>query len=209
MSSLSTLRTRTRLIVGEEESTNSHFTDVEIDGYLNEATLYLGTVMEWPIQISTTPSVADQALYQLPTDFISLTEVYFDNIKLTVIDRADLNSISAAWQDAPSSLPTKVYKSDNATFGLWPPPDSTQADLDIQIQYVKTPATLSVDGDVPDLHEAFQLCLPYYAGWKCEGKVGNDKKAALNMTYFESHRKALMQRVQRFSDDLYRFRWTR
>lgn len=208
MASLSTLRERTRRWIDEEETGNTHYSDSEIDGYLNEATLFLGTSMEWPLQTSTTPTVADQALYGLPTDFISLVEIYVDNKKMTIVDRSDLHALNSAWQEVDSSFPTHAYKADNATFGLWPAPDSDHADLDIQIQYINVPATLSADADVPDLHEAFQLCLPYYAAFKCEGKIGNDKKADYNFKIFETHRKALMSKIQNFSDDLKRFRWT-
>jgi hypothetical protein len=207
MSSLAELRTQTRELIDEDEAANSNFTDAQIDGYLNRAVKFLGTQMEWAEQIITTPAVADSALYELPDNFISLVDVYFDNNPLLVVERLDLKSIAPDWQNAPSSTPQYAYRADVKLLGLYPAPDANQADKLIQVQYIKIPATLSADGDIPDLHSSFQLCLPFYAAFLCEGKLGNDKKSQLNLSYYEQHRKALMSKVQSFSPELMRFRW--
>lgn len=208
MSALSTLRTSVRRLINEEDSDDSHFTNDEINDYLNQATMFLGTQMEWPLQTSIASSVEDQALYSLPDDFISLVDVYFDNTKLDVLEREDLSAINPNWQDSASEKPRVVYKADNAVIGLYPAPNADNSNLNIQIQYIQVPATLSSDSDIPDLHTAFQMCLPFYAAFLCETKIGNDKKAQTDLQYYETHKKALMSKLQRFSDDLYRFRWT-
>lgn len=207
MSSLSSLRTSLRRAISEEDSNNSNFTNTELDSYLNQATLFLGVEMEWPLQTSTAVGVLDQALYSLPDDFVSLVDAYYDDEHLTVLERADLTALNSSWQDATSGTPGSIYKADNAVIGLYPPPDSANAGLTLQIQYIQVPATLSADADIPDLHVAFQMCLPFYAAFLCESKVGNDKKAALQYQRFDLHRKSLMSKIQRFSPDSYRFRW--
>lgn len=205
--SLSTLRTTVRRLVNEEDSTNSHFTESEINDYLNQAVTFLGTQMEWDTQIDQATAVQDQSLYQLPDDFIALVDVYFNNKKLVILERADLAELSTVWQTTPSSIPTVAYKADTATLGLYPAPDATQAGFIIQIQYVQLPATLITDTDVPDLHTAFQMCLPFYAAFLCDYKLGNQKSSDRHLQMYDAHRKALMSKVQKYSDDLLRFRW--
>lgn len=207
MSSLASLRTATRRLLDEEDTDNTHFDDDELNDYLNQANQFLGVDTEWPLQTSTATAVEDQVLYTLPDDFVSLIEAYFDNKKLTVLERDDLNSISASWQDSESGKPIIIYKADNAVVGLWPPPDSDNADLELQVQYIKVPETMDEDVDIPDIHLAYQMCLPFYAAFLAESKIGNDKKAAVHSQSYERHKKALMSKVQRFSDDLFRFRW--
>lgn len=208
MSSLATLRTQVRRYVLEEDSSNSHFTDAELNDYLNQAVLFLGTQMEWPIKTAQATSVSGQTLYTLPDDFISLLDVYFDNVKMSILEREDLSSVSTQWQNDPNGLPTYCYKADNNVIGLYRTPDDDNASKAIQIQYVGVPDTLVTDTDVPDLHSAFQMCLPFYAAFLCDYKLGNDKKADMHLQNYEQHRKALMSKVQRFSDDLLRFRWS-
>lgn len=208
MAALSTLRTRVREYILETDSSNSHFTDAQINNYLNDAVLFLGTQMEWPIQTSTATAITDQSLYSLPTDFIELIDGYFDNTKVGILSREDLGGVSPSWQQDPSSTPKVFYKADNAVLGLYPPPDSSQNGKVIQIQYVSLPATLSQDTDVPDLHSAFQLCLPFYAAFICDYSLGNEKQADKHLAMYEYHKKQLMARVQKFSDDLLRFRWS-
>ena len=206
--SLSTLRTFTRRYINEEDNTNSHFTDSEINDYLNQAVQFLGTQMEWLSETATAVSVLNQALYTVPSDFIALVDAYFDETKIMIIERADLGGISPSWQKDPSSTPKYVYREEQDVFGIYPTPDSTQAGKLIQVQYIQLPPTLVNDTDVPDLHSSFQMCLPFYAAFCCEHKLGNDKKSEMNLERYDQHRKALMSKVQKFSDDLMRFRWS-
>lgn len=207
MASLAALRISTRRLIDEQDTTNTHFTDSEINDYLNQATQYLGVEMEWPIQTSTATAIVSQALYTLPDDFVSVISVYFNNLPLQILDRNDLTAITPNWQNTPTGKPRIAYKADNAVLGLWPAPDADNADLDIQIEYIQVPATLSSDSDIPDLHTSYQICLPFYAAFLCDYRLGNDKKADLHFKLYEKHRTSLMSKVQKFSDSMLRFKW--
>lgn len=204
---LAALRTKTRRLIGEEDTTNTHFTDSELLDYLNQASLFLATEMEWPEQTSTAPSVQSQALYSLPSDFLSLTDVYFDGFPLVVMDRADLKQINSQWQASDDGTPQYFYKADNLAVGLYPPPDSAHSGLDMQIQYISLPEDMADDTDVPDLHTAFQISLPFYAAYLCDYKLGNLKSAQIHFQQYELHKKKVMSKVQDFAEDLKRFRW--
>jgi hypothetical protein len=212
MSSLSDLRTATRRYINETNTTNTNFPDTELNDYLNQATLFLGTQMEWPIQTYVATATANQALYQLPSDFIELLDVYWNEANLPLLDRADLGKVSPTWQQDPAGTPKVCYKFDQQTIGLYNVPDTNQQLLGVssyllEIQYIALPATLVNDTDIPNLQTAYQMCLPFYAAFICEHRLGNDKKADSNLQRFDQHRKALMARIQKFSDDLLRFRW--
>lgn len=207
MSSVADLRLSTRRLINELDAANSHFTDSEILDYLNQAVTFLGTQMEWPEQVDQATAVAGQSLYQLPSDFIELTDVYFNNNKLIILERADLGQISPVWQSDPNGRPTIAYRFNRNTIGLYPTPDSNQTGYTLQIQYIHIPAILTQDTDIPELHSAIQMCLPFYAAFLCESRMGNDKKSEIDLTNFERHRKALISKVQKYSDDLLRFRW--
>lgn len=202
------MTTTVRRYINETDPMNSHFEEDEIYDYLNQGIRFLGTEMEWPMQTAEATSVADQAVYSLPEDFISLTDLYFDNKDLPIIERQDLSAKRLDWQDADSGTPRYAYKADNAKIGLWPPPDSDNEGLTLQIQYVKVPADLSDDTTSPDLHVAFQDCLPFYAAFLCEVKMGNTKRSDYMISLYESHKKKLMSKLQRFADDDLRFRWS-
>lgn len=204
------LLTSVRRMIDERDSDNSHFTDSEIYDYINEAIRLLGTELEWPLQTAEAPAVADQAVYALPEDFIALVDVYFDNRPLHIIQRDDLTAIRSDWQNATSGTPVFAYKSDNAKFGIYPKPstEETSDDEVIQIQYVKLPANLSDDVTAPDLHTAFHDCLPFYAAYKCEDSMGNSKRAQSKLADYERHKKRIASVLQRFSDELLRFRWS-
>lgn len=208
MAALATLRLQTRRLLDEEDTTNTHFTDTELNDYLNQGTAFLGVDLEWPIQTSVATTVLSQVLYALPDDFVELTEAYLDNKRLFVCQRDDLSSMGGTtWQDAEDGAPYAIYKADNAVVGLFPPPNADYAALDLQVQYVKVPETMTSDVDIPDLHIAYQVCLPFYAAYMGEGKLGNDKKAALHLQSYTLHKRALMSKVDGFSNDVKRFKW--
>jgi hypothetical protein len=203
-----TLTTAARILIDERDAANSHFTDLELYGFANQAIRYLGADMEWPFQTAQTTSVVDQAVYTLPEDFIALADFFFDNEDIPIIERADLSAFDKNWQIATSGRPRYAYKSDNAKIGLWPKPSTENAGKVIQIQYIKLPADLSTDGQVPDLHTAFQDCIPFYVAFLCEHAMGNSKRAELNLGLYDSHKKTLRSKLQRFSDDTLAFRWS-
>jgi len=207
MSSLLDLRTAVRRYINELDATNSNFSNPELNDYLNQATLFLGTQMEWPIQTEIATALPNQALYQLPSDFIELLDIYFNQTKIPLLDRSDMGQISPSWQQDPVGTPRIAYKFDQQTIGLYNIPDSNQTGYQLQIQYIALPPTLVNDSDIPDLQAAYQVCLPFYAAFICEHRMGNDKKADSNLQRYDQHRKALMARIQKFSDDLLRFRW--
>jgi len=211
--SLSDLLAATRRLINEDDVDNTHFSNQELTTYLNQAVTFLGAQMEWPDQVDQATAVAGQALYQLPADFIELVDVYFNSINpvhLPILERADLGQISPSWQADPASTPKVAYRYNRNTIGLYPPPDANQTDYTIQIEYIYLPGDLTTSslGDSPNVHTAFQMCLPFYAAFLCHSRMGNDKTAETNLTNFDRHRKALMSKVQKFSDDLMRFRWS-
>lgn len=207
MSSLSTLRTTTRRFINETDSANSTVEDDEIDDYLNQALTYLGTRLEWSEQTSESSAVTDQAVYELPDNFIAIKDAYFNNVKIKVLERADLAFLNPNWQDDPSGLPQYAYKADVNVVGLYPAPSSDHNGESLQVQYIKIPEDLSDDADVPDVHAAMQICLPFYAAFLCDYKLGNDKKAEFHMKMFEAHFQTLKSKVQKYADELLRFRW--
>lgn len=203
-----TFTTSVRRLIDERDSANSHFDDDEIYDYINQAIRLLGAELKWPLQTAEATSVASQAVYTFPENFISLTDIYFDNSNLAILERADLSAISNTWQDQEAGTPIYAYKSDNAKVGLYPKPDSDHAGLTLQIQYIKVPPDLEDDTSIPDLHTAFQDCIPFYAAMLCEHSIGNDDRAKVNLSLYEVHRKKLETKLSTFSEETMRLRWS-
>lgn len=207
MATRSQLVARTRILLNERDSSNSHWTDEEIRTALGQGVRFLGTVMEWAQQTSEATSQENKRTYGLPSDFISLVDVYFDSKPLSVVSREDMPSINSDWMIQEAGEPQWAYKSDNAQIGLHPKPSSDYASKQIQIHYVKVPPSLENDDAEPDLHVSFHDCLPFYAAYFLQKGLGNENTSKSHMNDFEKHAKILMARVQRFADSLMAFRW--
>lgn len=204
---LSDLRLATRRYINETNTANTHFVDSELNDYINQGVQFLATEMEWNLITDTAIANTNQSLYTLPNDFIELVDVYFNNQKIIILDRVDIGTVAPSWQTDPSSIPRICYRFDRQTIGLYPAPDISQNGFLIQITYVQLPSELITDTDVPMVHTAFEVCLPFYAAYICEHKLGNDSRSERNLQMFDTHRKKLMSIVDKFSDDLKRFRW--
>lgn len=208
MASKTKLILATRRLLNQEDPTNSHFTDPELLDYINQSIRFLGTQMEWAEQLAYAVTVQDKFTYILPDDFISLIDVYFDGYKLDILEREDLPALNGQWQSVKSSQPSVAYKSDNAVIGIFPPCDAAHAGKNLQIQYVKVPPGLSDPSDTPDLHVAFHDCIPFYATFLSESKIGNQKRSDRMLQLYDYHRKNLMSKVQRFADANLSFKWS-
>lgn len=207
MADLSSLRTATRRFIDETDSTNSSYSDSELNDYLNQAARKVASMLEWPIAIYTATSVSEQAEYTLPTGFLSIIQVHFDGRQIEVADRADLEGRYPDWQNASSGQPVVGYRADNSVLGLYQKPSSTYAGKTIEAHCIKLPADLSADADVPDLQQILQDIMPIRAAAFCQVRAGNLQAATYLEQLFDKEVLAAKSKVNKFAEDLLGFRW--
>lgn len=98
---------------------------------------------------SETDVIKDDGSYDLPTDFIRLRRVTFDNIKLNRIELEELDDLAPDNQTHGSSTPTIYYVWGQKLF-LYPKPDKAGTGK-LDVYYLKMPDELSADQDVPEI----------------------------------------------------------
>lgn len=207
MADLSSLRTATRRFIDETDSTNSSYSDSELNDYLNQAARKIASMLEWPIAIYTTPSVSEQAEYTMPTGNLTVIQVHFDGRQLEVCDRADLEGRYPAWQNASSGQPLIAYRADNNVLGFYPKPSTTYSGKTIGAHCIKLPDTLAADADVPDLQQILQDIMPIRAAAFCQVRAGNLTAATYLEQLFDKEIGAAKSKVNKFAEDMLGFRW--
>ncbi len=176
----------TRSAISQETETGSDFTDNQLIGFSNEGTRFLSTLIDWPRDFVEVQAELGIGAYPLPTDAIKLKTAYFgakgtsgDLIPLTIVSEESLMETFPSWQDEHSNAfgrPRYTFLLDRQTLGIYPKPDAAESvgGKLLVIGYVYYPATMSADGDEPDLPVAFHDFIPVYNQYKCyKGKLNN------------------------------------
>ena len=121
----------------------------------------------------TTTSIAGIEKYAKPTDYMRITRVLYNYIRIYGISVSDLDiqsaqgSLSSKWQDT-TGTPANYYETLSDIY-LYPKPTNT-GDI-IQIEYIKKPTDMAITTDQPfnsiayleDYHEL----IVSYVVWRC------------------------------------------
>ena len=204
---LSTLETSVRRLIQEEDTSDTNFTTAEIYDYLNEGARRLSTKLEWQYAVFTATTVANQGTYTIPDHVICVIDVFLDGKPLTLVDRADLVNVNREWLNTSAGLPVYAYRADRNKIGLYPKPSSTYASLELRMQGIKLPDTMTATTDTPDIHISLQDALPYFAAFRCELKAGNNQRAADFLKLFQNSIAEVQSQLDKFADQLLGWRF--
>ena len=187
---LGTMLTETRLIIGEPDTSNSHFTDnSQFTSWANEFyRLACVKLRSTPIKerTYTTPAGSSPTVtLNSGTISVDIAKIYVrpDNEwrKLKVIDLEELAAIDGDWENATVGIPTHLVLMDTFTAMLYPPPNTS---IESQASSLKTyglesPTALSSSTDTPNLPIHVQDLFPHYIAYKAFTRL-QDKESAAN-----------------------------
>lgn len=218
---LQQLVSQTRVLIDQTDSTNSNFTDSELTGFLNEALQFGATQCGWPrdqIQVQVESNVGS---YTLPSDFLSLRNVYFgdpttngDVRPIAIMTEEQLRERYPNWLETGTTnngRPVACFLLDRATVHIYPRPNATESASGkyLILSYTYYPAAMSADGDYPDLPDAYHDYLKFYAGHLCyAGKLKNAERSKEYLDLFIKQMKLQQPEVinQEGNNNLY-FGW--
>ena len=147
-------------------------TDAQIVALLNEGQIKLCMEAYLLLTSATTSTVASQAAYSVPSDFIKIEAVFIYNTSTG--NKRKLRPIDLMRRDPERSTGdplyyyiwgTNVSSSNSFTVNLQPIP-STSGTSDLEIWFRQRPLTMVSGGQAPEIPEHFQYALPCYAAWK-------------------------------------------
>lgn len=168
---ITTLRAKTRYLLGEVSSTQYSNTNLDraLNDYLHKATTTaLLAAGEWEVngEVATTNIVASQQEYLLPLDLISLkrVEINFtgEDDAWTVMNPIDMRNVQTALSNQDSSSDSPGVRIFDDSLFLMDYPD-TAVTAGLKVYYSKEATELSADSDEPGLEENTQTYLVYGA----------------------------------------------
>lgn len=216
----SDIRTQARTVLSETDSANSHFTDAQLDEYIDQSQTYMATMIEYPRKFATgTQAIDGTARYALPTDVLVVLSVFFgdtsiqnDIFPLEMIREETLTNLYPGWLDATVSTkgrPLYAVIIDRSTLLIQPRPDTTNAATNkkIYINYVYVPAALTSDSDSPDLPLPYHDIIQFHVAHLAYLKLQLPDMAAKMIALFADKAKSIKATVVRESRQNLGWEW--
>lgn len=216
---LAQLRARTydRL---RETSADSHFSDSQINSYLNEAQDYIAAMGSPPDKNNLSapiPVTINTGDYTNPSDDLYLQQAYFgtttnssDVFPLRIVTKEIMKDLFPNWMDATiaaAGTPKYIFRKDFNTLSLFPRPDSTNAGKNIYLFYGDVPTDMVSDIDTPSVASPFHNCLPFYACRLAYYALTNPTMAKEMFSAFMTDYNAIKDNVNKEAEEVFRFKW--
>ena len=164
MTTVSTVMARARLRLNEQDSTTFHG-DEDFVLYADEAQKYVAKTSECLQQKSTTLTVADQADYAVPDDFIVMKRLLVEGKRARPINFEQIDDEGLEESNITSSGKYFYYIfADELTIV----PTPSAVDLPIKLYYVRIPATLTLltsSLEIPEYLEDSLVAYMTYCAW--------------------------------------------
>lgn len=144
-----------------QEPNTDRFSDSDLTDWLNDGQADVNNRIEFLVQRSTADLVIGEKEVAVPGDFLRFRRFTFDSnpLYITTADALDAEYGDGSWA-SETGTPTHYYFLSPTTAVIWPTPDAAKT---VQLTYSRTPVTMSLDADVPEIPEEWHRLLVLYA----------------------------------------------
>jgi len=187
-----TIRTLVRILLGETDSTNSYYTDTNINLALDAAINQLSMEIPESLTFSDITTVSGTYRYSLPTDYMihSHIRLIVDSSYSLRLEQVDIHEFDAIYDSAYDRTEQPIhYKIEHGVGDeeatdpqvpgdIWigPRPDSNGGANYTLRHYYFQRGFASSDSTVPAMTDLFHHAIAYYAAMFMSMKDGNQRK---------------------------------
>lgn len=187
---LQQIRADTRVLISETDENNTHVTNDELNGFINQAQTFVATVCHVPRDHEEITAQAGVPAYPLLSDTMFLLKAYYGNPavsgdlkELPIYTEERLCAIRPGWMStatADRGIPDCLMLLDKHTVLLSPTPNATSADGNRKLFLSKVyyPQNMTSDSDTPDVPPAYDDLLSVYAAHLCYASKLNNPEIA-------------------------------
>lgn len=209
---LSVMRTESRLIFNETDSSNSHFTDTQLTTWSNECYRFILTKLGViPIKERDYTSAAT---ITLNSRMATINEAYMqiqpqnEFTPLEIVDQEFLAHIDPNWLSAGTDVPRYFVRSDTFQARLFPAPNAANTGQTIRTYGLEFPSDMSSDTDTPtiplNLHDLF----PHFIAYRAFQQLGQVERSTAELIFVNSVLKSQQAISTQFSQSRNRWLWT-
>ena len=216
---LSTMRSEARQLFGQTDPANSSVSQSQLNTWANLAyDFIIGKTRDIPIteRSYATPSGSSPTItLNASTVTVDRAKIYVrpDNFwqELDIMDIDDLFRLDPNWENADAGIPTKLVRMGTFSARLYPPPNSSIASQSASLKTygLERPASLSADGDLPDLPVLLQNLFPHYMAARAFAFLGDEERSGIHFKFFYGAVKDVLALTQKFSDRRVKWKFER
>lgn len=220
MSTLQQIREQTRVLINETDVPTSHFSESEINSFINQGIGFLATLIEYPRDMVEIQAEEGAGVYTLLSDTLVIRTSYFgdknirgDIFPLVVITEETLKTMFPNWLDETDDTkgrPKYLIMLNRRQIFVFPRPSAKESVVGkkIVLNYVFRPANLSADSDIPDLPVPYHDLLQFYAAHLCyAGKLQKADLSTQMFALFTSKIQALKHTLVKETEEGLSFQW--
>lgn len=180
MATLATIRTKVLRLVGDEDGVI--FTSAILNDYINEAFQEISLETQVLRKRTTITTTDAEGMITLPSDFNRLVSLRYDN---NALPKLHAGYIRPYFHSQATGTPSG-YSVFSATKLLLYPIKASGTGLNIVLEYVALPATLSLDADVSELPEPLHNIAAQYALARCYQQLNDADSHGMAMADYNN-----------------------
>lgn len=202
-----------------ETSGDSHFTDTEINDFIDQTQTFIANLIEYPRKETSTQVSEGNGSITLPSDNLHVIHAYFgdsakvdDLTPLTLVNEDTIKLIYPAWKDQTSSSkgrPAYFFQIDKTTGYLFPraSADESATGKKYYLIYVYNPAAISGDSSSPDLPTSYHDIMKFYVLHLCYLNLGKSDLALAMLSNFLKHHELVKFQATVEIAGAFKFQW--
>lgn len=209
------IRSLARKFTADTDANNPFWSDSDVNLLIDNWQSDMASYLRWPRATSTPISlVAGQDDYDLPTDWLmTIKVIIYDNsgyeAKLTYKSEDEISDIDPNWRNSTDySTPKYYFIGGDITPGstlarklfVYPAPSSIDTGKYLLQKYVKVPASITNDTDIPVFPSYTHMLAVYYLAWQMNLPL-DVNKADMYKRLYERERLRLCGEVKKDSED--------
>lgn len=193
------IRDLVRQMLAETSADDSFWQDSQLNLFINSAYQQIVLDAELMHCTSTTPSVAEQADYQIPADALLVLRVWYDGEKLKKSSPEELDDLDPGWLQRTCEAgrnPTHWIPR-GQMIRLYPAP--SESGKEILLWAIQSPRILQEDTASPEIQEAYHLGIAMLAAYyAAQADYTNQMLRAASAAWLASYR-SIATRAAAFS----------
>lgn len=205
-------------LLGLRETTaDSHFTDSQQAGLLNQGMNFLAALSNTTTDLVEITTESNIGAYTIPSDNLLFQEAYYGvpsstgkMYPLKIVTRKFLREIAPGWLDETSAnggQPRYLVKLDPQTLYIHPRPIGEWVGQKVLLYYGFLPAPMVAAGDTPGIPAIYHPLITLYALYLAYDSLGNPEMASKKFNDFRGQYNMLKDVVDREADDTFSWKW--
>lgn len=204
------IKTLGRKLASDTDATNPFWSDTDVNVLIENFQADLASYLRWPRGENTViPMVVGQYAYDLPADWLSTVRaVMYDSDgyerELKYKSEDEISDTDPNWRNADNGTPRFHFAANTITpgtalvrkFNVYPAPEKIRSLLLI---YVKAPAAIAADTNIPVFPAPMHMLAVYYLGWHMNLPL-NVEKAETYRKLYEKERNRMCGEARKESE---------